>query len=60
MYEGVVTYMSSVEVFASGIKIETNNQIPFWGPIKGSRAAKSMDQEHTVPPLTSKYFSMLP
>ena len=32
--------MSRVEVLATGIKIESSNQRPFWGPIKGSRVAK--------------------
>ena len=32
--------MSCVEVLATGIKIESSNQRPFWGPIKGSRIAK--------------------
>ena len=32
--------MSRVEVLATGIKIESSNQRPFWGPIKGSRIAK--------------------
>ena len=32
--------MSHVEVLATGIKIESSNQRPFWGPIKGSRIGK--------------------
>ena len=32
--------MSRVEVLATGIKIRSSNQRPFWGPIKGSRIAK--------------------
>ena len=32
--------MFHVEVLATGIKIESSNQRPFWGPIKGSRIAK--------------------
>ena len=32
--------MSRVEAFATGIKIESSNQSPFWGPIKGSKTAK--------------------
>ena len=32
--------MSCVEVLATGVKIESSNQRPFWGPIKGSRIAK--------------------
>ena len=32
--------MFRVEVLATGIKIESSNQKPFWGPIKGSRIAK--------------------
>ena len=32
--------MSRVEVLATGIKIESSNQRPFWGLIKGSRIAK--------------------
>ena len=35
--QGVVTYMSHVEAFATGIKIESSDESPFWGPIKGSR-----------------------
>ena len=34
--QGVVTYMSCVKAFATGIKIESSNQNPFGGPIKGS------------------------
>ena len=36
LYQGVVTYMSPVEAFATGIKIESSDQSPFWEPIKGS------------------------
>ena len=32
--------MFHVEVLATGIKIESSNQRPFWGLIKGSRIAK--------------------
>ena len=32
--------MSRVEVLTTGIKIESSNQRPFWGPIKESRIAK--------------------
>ena len=32
--------MSRVEVLVTGIKIESSNQRPFWGLIKGSRIAK--------------------
>ena len=35
--QGVVTYMSRVEAFATGIKTESSDQSPFGGPIKGSR-----------------------
>ena len=35
--QGVVTYMSRVEAFATAIKIESSDQSPFGGPIKGSR-----------------------
>ena len=35
--QGVVTSMSHVEAFMTGIKIESSNQSPFGGPIKGSR-----------------------
>ena len=34
--QGVVTYMSCVEAFATGIKIESSDQSPFGVPIKGS------------------------
>ena len=32
--------MFRVEVLATRIKIESSNQRPFWGPIKGSRITK--------------------
>ena len=32
--------MSRVEMLATGIKMESSNQKPFWGPIKGSGVAK--------------------
>ena len=35
--QGVVTYMSRVEAFATGIKTESSDQGPFEGPIKRSR-----------------------
>ena len=35
-YQGVVTYMSRVEAFATGIKTESSDQSPLGGPIKGS------------------------
>ena len=35
-YQGVVTNMSCVEAFATGIKIRSSDQSPSWGPIKGS------------------------
>ena len=38
--EGVVTYMSRVEAFVTGIKMESSDQSPFWGSIKGSRTDK--------------------
>ena len=39
--------MSHVEAFATGIKIESSDQSPFWGLIKvTSELLKSMDQEH--------------
>ena len=45
--QGVVTYMSRVEVFATRIKIESSDQNPFLGLIKlTSELLKSMDQEH--------------
>ena len=37
MVQGVVTYMSRVEAFATGIKTESSDQSPLGGPIKGSR-----------------------
>ena len=37
MLEGVVTFMSQVEVFASRIKIESSDQSLFGGPIKETR-----------------------
>ena len=33
----VVTYMSRVEAFATGIKVESSDQSSFWWLIKGSR-----------------------
>ena len=49
MKQGVVTYMSHVEVFVTGIKIESSDQSPFGGLIKGCKATsklpKSSDQE---------------
>ena len=33
--QGVVTYMSRVETFVTRIKIESSDQSPFWGLIKG-------------------------
>ena len=35
--QGVVTCMSRVEAFATGIKTESSDQSPLGGPIKGSR-----------------------
>ena len=47
-YSGVVTYMSR-EAFATGIKIESSDQSPFWGLIKGtSKLLKSTDQERAA------------
>ena len=40
--------MSHVEVLATGIKTESSNQRPFWGPIKDQELLKSIDQEHTA------------
>ena len=37
VHQRVITYMSRVEAFAAGIKIESSDQSPFEGPIKGSR-----------------------
>jgi len=37
LWQGVVTYMSPVEAFATGIKMESSNQCSFWELIKGSR-----------------------
>ena len=45
LLQGVVTYMSCVETFATGNKIESSNQSPFWGPIKvTSKLLKSIDR----------------
>ena len=50
--QGVVTYMSHVEAFATRIKTESSDQSPFWGANQGiketSELLKSMDQEHTA------------
>ena len=35
--QGVVTYASPVEAFATGIKMESSDQCSFLEPIKGSR-----------------------
>ena len=52
LQQGVATYMSRVEAFATGIKIESSDQSPFWGADQGvkvtSELLKSMDQERTV------------
>ena len=42
MKQGVVTYMSHVEVFVTGIKIESSNQSPFGGLIKGCKATSEL------------------
>ena len=52
--------MSHVEVLATGIKIESSNQRPCWGPIKVSRIAKiNQSRTHgcnlTFDPLKIKY-----
>ena len=55
--QGVVSYMSRVEVFVTGIKIESSNQSPFWELIKvTSKLRKSKDLKHAAPirPLTCK------
>ena len=41
--------MSCVEALATGIKIESSDQNPFWGQIKGPRIAKIIE-EHTAAP----------
>ena len=45
----LVTYMSCVEAFPTGIKIESSDQSPFWGVDQGIKLAsellKSTDQE---------------
>ena len=51
--QGVVTYMSRVEVFVTGIKIESSDQSPSgWAANQGikvtSELLKSMDQEHAA------------
>ena len=49
--QGVVTYMSHVEAFATGIKTESSDQSPFRGPIKGkvtSELLKINNQERTA------------
>ena len=53
--QGVATYMSHIEVFASAIEIESSDQSPVWRTIKvASELLKSMDQEHVaaIRPLT--------
>ena len=37
LFQGVVTYMSRVEAFATGIKTESSDQSPLGGLIKESR-----------------------
>ena len=48
----LVTYMSRVEVFATGIKIRSSDQSPFWGADQGikvtSELLKSMGQERVA------------
>ena len=50
--QGVVTCMSCVEVFATGIKNESSDQSPFRGADQGikvtSELLKSTDQEHAA------------
>jgi len=36
-FRGVISHASSIEVFATRIKMESSNQTFFWKPIKGSR-----------------------
>ena len=55
--QGVVSYMSRVEVFVTGIKIESSDQSLFWELIKiTSKLQKSKDQKRAAPiwPLTCK------
>ena len=55
--QGVVSYMSRVEAFVTGIKIESSNQSAFWELIKvTSKLWKSKDQKRAAPiwPLTCK------
>lgn len=47
--QGVATYMSHIEVFASAIEIESSDQSPVWRTMKvASELLKSMDQEHVA------------
>ena len=41
-----VTYMSCVEVFATGMKIKSSDQSPFWGLIKVTSGV--LNQEHAA------------
>ena len=45
LHQGVVTYMSRVEAFATRIKIQSSDQSPFWEPIKGSRLPPNCDNQ---------------
>ena len=47
MKQGVVTYMSHVEVLVKGIKIESRDQSPFGRLIKGSRQPPNC-QNHQI------------
>ena len=55
--QGVVSYMSRVEAFVTGIKIESSNQSAFWELIKvTSKLWKSKNQKRAAPirPFTCK------
>ena len=42
IYQGVITYMSHVEVFETGIKIESSDQSPFGGADQGIKVTSGL------------------
>ena len=42
VHQGVVTFMSRVEVFATGFKIESGNQSPFGGANQGIKVTSEL------------------
>ena len=52
LIQGIVTYMSRVEAFASRIKTESSDQSPLWGADQGikvtSKLLKIINQERAA------------